>query len=82
MKQVILYGTEACAYCQRAKALLTQASIPFREVRVDLDPIQREEMERLSQCRTVPQIFIGGKWVGGFENLQALWDKGELVDWL
>lgn len=76
---VVVYSTGFCGWCERAKALLKRKGIPFREVRVDEDPAQRQEMlSRSGGQRTVPQIFIGERHVGGFEALHALEQTGEL----
>jgi len=76
---ITVYSTAFCPYCDRAKALLSRKGAPFTEVRVDEDPVRREEMLRLSSGRrTVPQIFIGDRHVGGFDDLYALDRKGEL----
>jgi glutaredoxin 3 len=61
-----------------AKALLTARQIAFEEIRVDLDPVQREEMMRLSNRRTVPQIFINNQPIGGYDDLAALVKSGKL----
>lgn len=78
MKNVKIYSTEHCPYCVRAKALLTKKKVAFEDIRVDLDPALRQEMERLSGRRTVPQIFIGEQHIGGCDDLFALNQKGEL----
>jgi glutaredoxin 3 len=76
---VIVYSTGWCPYCVRAKALLERKGVPFREVRVDEDPAERATMlERSRGQRTVPQIFIGDRHVGGFDDLYALDKAGEL----
>jgi len=76
---VIVYSTGWCPYCVRAKALLERKGVPFREIRVDEDPAERETMlERSRGQRTVPQIFIGDRHVGGFDDLYALDKAGEL----
>ena len=76
---VIVYSTGWCPYCVRAKALLERRGVPFREVRVDEDPAERATMlERSRGQRTVPQIFIGDRHVGGFDDLYALDKAGEL----
>jgi len=77
MAQVLIYTTEVCPYCHMAKELLTARHVAFKEIRVDLDPAQREEMIRLSQRRTVPQIFINQKNIGGYDDLAALIKSGE-----
>ena len=76
---VVVYSTGWCPYCVRAKALLERKGVPFREVRVDEDPAERQAMlERSRGQRTVPQIFIGDRHVGGFDDLYALEKAGEL----
>jgi glutaredoxin 3 len=76
---VVVYSTGWCPYCVRAKALLERKGVPFREIRVDEDPAERETMlERSRGQRTVPQIFIGDRHVGGFDDLYALEKAGEL----
>jgi glutaredoxin 3 len=76
---VVVYSTGWCPYCVRAKALLERKGVPFREIRVDEDPAERETMlERSGGQRTVPQIFIGDRHVGGFDDLYALDKAGEL----
>jgi len=56
--------------------------ISYEEIRIDLDPSQREIMQQLSHRQTVPQIFIGQRHVGGYDDLKALNDQGELDNWL
>jgi len=72
MARVVIYTTNYCSYCRAAKALLSSKNIPFEEIDVSDDPDRRAEMERLSQRRTVPQIFIDGVAIGGFDNLRQL----------
>jgi len=67
-----------CPYCQRAKGLLTQKNIVFSEINVEEDVKFRDEMIARSNRRTVPQIFLGDKHIGGCEDLYALNDSGEL----
>jgi len=74
-----MYSTTICPYCDRARALLTRKGATFTEIKIDEDATQRDEMLRLSGGRrTVPQIFIGDRHVGGFDDLYALDRKGEL----
>jgi glutaredoxin 3 len=73
-----MYVTGWCPYCQRAKALLTEKSVVVNEINVDDDAKLREEMIARSGRRTVPQIFIGDKHVGGCDELYALEGSGEL----
>lgn len=73
-----MYVTGWCPYCQRAKALLTEKNLVVDEINVDDDAKFREEMIARSGRRTVPQIFIGDKHVGGCDDLFALEGSGEL----
>ncbi len=75
---VTLYVTGWCGYCQRAKSLLTQKNVVFTEIDVDEDAKLREEMLARSGRRTVPQIFIGDRHIGGCDDLFALDGSGEL----
>ena len=79
MTEIIVYSKESCPYCVRAKQLLTAKGLAFEEIRVDLDAAKLEEMLARSEGRrTVPQIFINGKGIGGFDSLWALEQQGEL----
>lgn len=73
-----MYCTASCPYCQAADRLLAQKGVAVERVRVDLEPERREEMVRLSGRRTVPQIWIGARHVGGSDDLHALERTGEL----
>jgi glutaredoxin 3 len=75
---VTLYVSDWCPYCQRAKSLLTKKNVVFSEINVEDDAKCREEMIARSNQRTVPQIFIGDKHVGGCDDLFALDRSGEL----
>jgi glutaredoxin 3 len=75
---VTMYISDWCPYCQRAKSLLTQKQIVFNEINVEEDAKSRDEMIARSNRRTVPQIFIGDKHVGGCDELYALDRSGEL----
>lgn len=80
MPAVRMYTTEVCPYCLRAKALLKQRGVQsIDEIRVDLDPAQRDRMIELTGRRTVPQIFIGDRYVGGCDELVALDRSGGLA---
>ncbi|WP_396269081.1 glutaredoxin 3 [Ideonella sp.] len=80
MSAVVMYTTQVCPYCVRAKALLQQRGVAaIQEVRVDLDPVQRDHMIAITGRRTVPQIFIGDTHVGGCDDLIALDQKGGLL---
>ncbi len=73
-----IYTTPICPYCYRAKSLLKKKGAEFEEIDVYMDPDRREEMERISGRRTVPQIFIGERHVGGCDDLMDLERTGEL----
>lgn len=78
MAEVVVYLTRSCSYCVRARQLLTSKGVAFTEVGVDLDPVKRAEMQRLSGRSSVPQIFIDGRPIGGFAELWTLETSGEL----
>ena len=80
MQLVKMFSTLSCPYCVRAKALLKQRGVEvIDDVRVDLEPAQRQAMVELTGRRTVPQIFIGDTFVGGCDDLVALDQRGGLV---
>ncbi|MFZ4552715.1 MAG: glutaredoxin 3 [Aquabacterium sp.] len=80
MQAVKMYTTQVCPYCVRAKNLLKQRGVEaIEEIRVDLDPAQREHMMTITGRRTVPQIFIGDTHVGGCDDLMALDQAGGLL---
>ena len=80
MNPVRMYTTQVCPFCLRAKALLRQRGVAeIEEIRVDLDPAQRETMMRITGRRTVPQIFIGETHVGGCDDLIELDQRGGLM---
>jgi glutaredoxin 3 len=73
MARVKVYSTGRCPMCQKIKNLLGKWKIPFQEVRVDRDRSGLVEMARLTNgARTVPQVAIDGKWIGGFMELTEL----------
>ncbi|HBO6812408.1 MULTISPECIES: glutaredoxin 3 [unclassified Pseudomonas] len=80
MSDVIIYSTSTCPYCVRAKALLRSKGIEPQEFNVESSPSRFAEMlARSGGRRSVPQIFIDGRHVGGFDDLAALDRKGELL---
>jgi glutaredoxin 3 len=80
MKPVKMYTTLVCPFCIRAKQLLKARGVDaIDEIRVDLQPAERETMMRITGRRTVPQIFIGDTHVGGCDDLIALDQRGGLV---
>ncbi|MNE92969.1 Glutaredoxin-3 [compost metagenome] len=79
MNDVILYTTRTCPYCVAAKSLLQRKGVLATELDVQLDPERfREMLERSGGRRSVPQIFIGSRHVGGFDDLAALERQGQL----
>lgn len=82
MNKVVIYSTAVCPYCIRAKQLFDSIPVSYEEIRVDADVSLRVHMEKISNRRTVPQIFIGDRHVGGYDDLKALYDRGELQSWL
>jgi glutaredoxin 3 len=74
-----MYTTAVCPYCIRAKQLLASKGVAqINEIRIDLDPAEREKMMSITGRRTVPQIFIGDTHVGGCDDLVALNGAGKL----
>lgn len=78
MKPVEIYTTPTCPYCIAAKGLLNKKKVPYTEVDVSRDPALRDAMTTRAGRRSVPQIFIGGKHVGGCDDLHALDHDGKL----
>ena len=79
MAPVEVYTTPSCPYCVRAKRLLTERGIAFEEIDVAEDDELREDLIRRTGRRTVPQIFIAGQAIGGYEELAVLDASGELA---
>jgi glutaredoxin 3 len=79
MPHITIYTTPICPYCVRAKALLKKKGVRFEEIDVFMNSDARAEMQAKASGRyTVPQIFIGGRHVGGCDELYALERAGEL----
>jgi glutaredoxin 3 len=77
--RIQIYSTPFCGYCGSAKRLLATKGAEFTEIDVMFEPERRQEMlERSGGRRTVPQIFIDGRHIGGFDDLNALDKAGEL----
>ncbi len=80
MAKVVMYSTAVCPYCQRAEMLLKQRGVSeIEKIRIDLDSAQRDQMIAKTGRKTVPQIFIGDRHVGGFDDLAALDREGGLL---
>jgi glutaredoxin 3 len=78
MPHIIIYTTRICPYCIMAKRLLDKKGARYQEINVDADPGLREEMMIKTKQRTVPQIFIGNRHIGGFDELYALDQQNQL----
>lgn len=78
MKSVIVYTSPLCTYCLRAKQLLQSLDIPFEEKDLSADPALAESLSTKHHWRTVPMIFIGEEFIGGYDDLSALNLSGEL----
>jgi glutaredoxin 3 len=78
MSKVILYSADWCPFCVRAKRLLEEKKIDFKEVNVDEHPNLRQEITAKTGHKTIPQIFINDQFIGGFSELSALNERGEL----
>ena len=79
MAKVLMYSTGMCPFCLMAERLLKSKGVAdIEKVRVDLDPPRRQEMMERTGRRTVPQIYVGEKYVGGYDDLAALDRAGGL----
>jgi glutaredoxin 3 len=83
MTRIVIYTTPFCGYCRAAKRLLADKALEFAEIDVAFDDAERAEMiDRAHGLRTVPQIFIHGRHVGGYDELAMLEREGKLEAWL
>jgi len=79
MSRVTVYSTASCSFCARAKTMLDRWGIEFDEIRIDQDDAALENYSRATNnARTVPQILIDGKLIGGFSELTELHMDGDL----
>ena len=74
--EITLYTSAVCGYCMAAKSFLKSRGLQWTEVRIDLDPEQREKMVALARRTSVPQIFVGDTHVGGYDDMIALHRAG------
>lgn len=80
MAKVTMYSTTVCPFCTRAEMLLKQRGVSeIDKIFIDRDPTQRDLMMERTQRRTVPQIFIDDKHIGGYDDLAALDQAGGLI---
>lgn len=75
---ITIYSTAVCPYCVAAKNFLKSKGQTWEEVRIDLDPQERTRMQAMTKRTSVPQIFIGGAHVGGYDDMMALHRAGGL----
>lgn len=79
MPNIIMYTSASCPFCMNAEKLLNNKGVTeIQKIRIDLDPSQRDLMMEKTGRRTVPQIFINARHVGGFDDLRALDNAGKL----
>ena len=78
MASIEIYTASYCPYCTRSKTLLDRKGVTYQEINIEHDTSQREEMIMRSGRRTVPQIFINGKPIGGYDDLYKLSTNGKL----
>jgi glutaredoxin 3 len=82
MSNVIVYTTEPCSYCARAKGLLKTRGVEFSEVNLARDPEGRVELAKQTGMMTFPQVIVDGELVGGFTEVQAAAESGRLDELL
>lgn len=75
---VVLYTTSWCPYCTRARALFTAKGVTFTDIDIEATPGARQQMQARSGRTSVPQIFVGDRHLGGFDDTKALDDQGLL----
>ena len=79
MADVLVYSSDHCSFCDRAKSLLARKGVPYREIEISrTDIAARMKLVELTGRYTVPQIFIAGRPIGGWDELRALDREGEL----
>jgi glutaredoxin 3 len=78
LKTIKVYSARMCGYCRAAERLLNSKGVSYDVIKVDEDPALYEHMKEISGRHTVPQIFIGDYHVGGFDDLSAINQTGEL----
>ncbi|MCQ8104622.1 glutaredoxin 3 [Methylomonas sp. SURF-2] len=78
MSEIVIYTGRFCPYCTMAKKLFQRKGASYTEIDVDAKPGLREELMEKTKRRTVPQIFIGERHIGGFDDLHALDMQGQL----
>ena len=75
-----IYSSNWCSYYKAAINLLKELKLEFEEINIENENISRQELEKLSGGYTVPQISINGKFIGGYDQLQSLYQNNKLID--
>ena len=75
---ITIYSTAICPYCVAAKNFLNSKGKQWREVRIDMDPAERDRMVAITHRTSVPQIFVGETHVGGYDDMMAMHRAGKL----
>lgn len=78
MADIIIYTTEFCPYCYRAKILLDSKNVVYKEIDVTTNAEKRSEMAQMAGSQSVPQIFVDGKYIGDCDGIHMLENKGIL----
>ncbi len=78
MSEVVLYSTDPCSFCARVKGLLQARGVQFTEINLSKDPAGRAELVNRTGMTTFPQVLVGDELIGGFRELQAAEDSGQL----
>jgi glutaredoxin 3 len=79
-KEVTIYSTPVCPYCKRAKAFFTENNISYKEVDLASDEKLRNEMVEKYQWQTVPMIFVGDEFIGGYDDMIGLYAENKLLE--
>lgn len=82
MADILIYSSAICPYCLAAKNFLKSKGLAYREVRIDLDAVARKDMMDKAKRSSVPQIFVNGVHVGGFDDMVALDRAGKFTSLL
>ncbi len=75
--QITIYSTLVCPYCVAAKNFLKSKGLEWKEIRIDLDAVEREKMMAKAKRTSVPQIFVGDVHVGGYDDMMAMHREGK-----
>ena len=82
MKEIKIYTTNYCPYCQRAKAFFTSKKWVCQEIDLTDNQALREEVQKKTGWLTVPMIFIGDEFIGGYDDMMKLEQSGKLITML